>query len=60
LLQVDAVSFNVAASFREQLRRHVVNPAFPIYMYPPLDGCHERLVPLEWFPEADPSAPPAR
>jgi hypothetical protein len=60
LLQVDAVSFNVAASFREQLRRHVVNPAFPIYMHPPLDGCNERLVPLEWFPEANPSAPPAR
>jgi hypothetical protein len=57
LLQVDDLSYQVAASFRGELRAHVEDVTRPIYLFPSSDHHNDRLRPLEAFPEADPRQP---
>lgn len=52
LLQVDPVSYRVAVSFREQLRRQIEDPRQPIYAFPASPVQSERLLPLESFPQS--------
>ncbi len=49
LLQVDELSYNVAASFRDQLRDDIRDPLRPIYVFPAGDHLSDRFLPLSSF-----------